>query len=185
MHESATAAIVSMLQLHAPDRAGLHVGDVGAYESGEGLSLRTTLEGLGFAGYHGIDIRPNRNVEYVVPEFGDWTSIVPPMDVIVSANCIEHTQQPWTWINQLKSIVKPGGLICVCAPSQWRIHRHPMDCWRVLPDGMRALFLWAGLKPLTIGIGVAGVPSASGEKSKADCYGAARRRKKKRKKKRP
>lgn len=182
MHESATNLIVNALLKHRPDRSQLHVGDVGAFESGEGLSLRTTIEGLGFAAYHGIDIRPNRNVEYVVPEVGDWSQIIPAMDVIVSANCIEHTRWPWVWMCQIRNIVKVGGLVVVVGPTAWRIHRHPVDCWRILPDGMTALFQWAGLKTLEVGLGTANVRLPSGEKTKADCWGVARRRKKRKKK---
>jgi len=32
-----------------------------------------------------------------------------------------------------------GGIVCIIAPWQWRYHRYPIDCWRILPDGMEFL----------------------------------------------
>ena len=44
------------------------------------------------------------------------------------------------WIVELKRIMKKGGLICIIGPSVFRMnHPHPVDCWRIYPDGMKFL----------------------------------------------
>jgi hypothetical protein len=82
-------------------------------------------------------------------------------DVVISGQCLEHVAMPWLWIKDLAAIAKPGALIWITAPNTWEYHAYPIDCWRVWPDGMRALFRYAGLECLdffttgndTVGIG--------------------------------
>ena len=35
-------------------------------------------------------------------------------------------------------------------PTSWVEHRHPVDCWRILPDGIKFLFDLAGIKPIEV-----------------------------------
>jgi hypothetical protein len=34
--------------------------------------------------------------------------------------------------------------VFITAPWSWEIHRYPVDCWRILPDGMRELIEQGG-----------------------------------------
>jgi len=34
---------------------------------------------------------------------------------------------------------KPGGVCCIITPWKQREHKYPIDCWRIMPDGMRFL----------------------------------------------
>lgn len=98
--------------------------------------------------YLGIDITGGKNVDLVVPEY-EWSSIPPnTFDVVVSGQCLEHVPMPWRWIRSVSRIVKPGGLIYVTAPNTWAFHEYPVDCWRVWPDGLRALFDEASIATL-------------------------------------
>jgi hypothetical protein len=81
-----------------------------------------TLKPLVRNGYVGVDIRPGPNVDVVVSEDGEWNLKVG--DAAISANTVEHV----------------------------RNHRHPVDCWRILPDGMEELFQWARLEVREVGI---------------------------------
>jgi SAM-dependent methyltransferase len=67
-------------------------------------------------------------------------------DVIVSANVLEHVKKFWRWFEELKRIVKPGGYIISIAPISWPYHEAPVDCWRIYPDGIRALYEDIGLR---------------------------------------
>jgi SAM-dependent methyltransferase len=66
-------------------------------------------------------------------------------DIIVSANVMEHVKKFWLWFEELKRIVKPGGFIITMAPISWPYHEAPVDCWRIYPDGIRALYEDIGL----------------------------------------
>ena len=52
----------------------------------------------------------------------------------------------WLTMKEMVRVLKPEGLICIIAPRGFKEHRHPVDCWRFLPDGMRALARINGLK---------------------------------------
>jgi SAM-dependent methyltransferase len=60
-------------------------------------------------------------------------------DVVVSGQVMEHVKDIWKWVDELKRLVKPNGLVIVIVPVSWTYHEYPVDCWRVYPDGMRAL----------------------------------------------
>lgn len=71
-----------------------------------------------------------------------------PFDVIISGQCLEHVRKPWLWIKQISQLAKFNGLIWITAPNTWCFHEYPIDCWRVWPDGLRALFDEAGFETL-------------------------------------
>jgi len=66
-------------------------------------------------------------------------------DVILSGQVIEHVAAPWTWLTELKRIVKPGGHIVIISPTSWPYHEAPIDCWRIYPEGMKELARLVGL----------------------------------------
>ncbi len=67
-------------------------------------------------------------------------------DIVLSGQVIEHVKMIWKWMKELKRITKPGGLIITISPVSWTYHEAPIDCWRIYPEGMRALLEEAGLK---------------------------------------
>jgi ubiquinone/menaquinone biosynthesis C-methylase UbiE len=69
-------------------------------------------------------------------------------DVVMSAQVIEHVRKPWIWMTELGRVVKPGGLVITINPVSWIFHEAPIDCWRIYPDGMKALYEEASLNVL-------------------------------------
>lgn len=67
-------------------------------------------------------------------------------DIVISANVIEHVKKIWKWIPELARITKTGGLVITVNPVSWNYHEDPVDCWRIYPEGMKALYEDAGLK---------------------------------------
>ena len=67
-------------------------------------------------------------------------------DVVVSGQVLEHVPKVWTWFAELARVCKPGGRVITVNPVSWPYHEAPVDCWRVFPDGMRALCDEAGLE---------------------------------------
>lgn len=70
-------------------------------------------------------------------------------DAVVAANVIEHTTRPFEWVAEAGRVVRPGGHLVIVCPISWPEHRAPYDCWRIYPDGMRALFEAAELATIT------------------------------------
>jgi SAM-dependent methyltransferase len=66
-------------------------------------------------------------------------------DIVVSGQVIEHVRKPWIWLRELARVCKPGGLVLTVNPVSWPYHEAPIDCWRIYPEGMRALCEDAGL----------------------------------------
>lgn len=60
-------------------------------------------------------------------------------DVVVAAQVIEHVRKIWVWIRELERVCRGGGHVVIVNPVSWPYHPAPVDCWRIYPDGMRAL----------------------------------------------
>lgn len=62
-------------------------------------------------------------------------------DIVFSGQVMEHVKNIWKWMDEIKRITKKGGLIIVILPISWPYHVAPMvvDCWRIYPEGMKAL----------------------------------------------
>ncbi len=66
-------------------------------------------------------------------------------EIVVSGQVIEHVRKPWIWMRELARVCAPGGAVVTVNPVSWPYHEAPIDCWRIYPDGMRALCEEAGL----------------------------------------
>jgi SAM-dependent methyltransferase len=69
-------------------------------------------------------------------------------DVVVSGQVIEHVRKTWVWIKEVARVCKPGGTVITINPVSWPYHEAPIDCWRVFPEGMKALYDEASLDVL-------------------------------------
>jgi SAM-dependent methyltransferase len=61
-------------------------------------------------------------------------------DAVVALNVAEHVFRLWDWVAELRRVTRPDGLLIFANPVSWPYHESPMDCWRIYPDGWRALF---------------------------------------------
>jgi SAM-dependent methyltransferase len=99
--------------------------------------------------YVGVDLAPGANVDVVLSDPYDWREISPAsVDVIVAGQTFEHTEFFWETMRQVARTLKPNGLCCIIVPSSGPEHRFPVDCWRMYPDGLRAVAGYAGLEVL-------------------------------------
>jgi SAM-dependent methyltransferase len=89
--------------------------------------------------YIGIDIRAGTNVDLIVTDRTWPDHLTACADVVISANCLEHVTNLRRIAINIKKAMKPGSLACMIAPCVGRRHCE-IDCWRILPDGMRWMF---------------------------------------------
>ena len=160
MHDNSRVLMRRLLEGHVTDAPGKSVVDVGSRDTNG--SYRDLIVRASFARYTGIDICDGKNVDIVVPERGLWDT-VQPADVVISGQCVEHVRRPWRWIKQVESITTAGGVVIIVGPWIWHIHRHPIDCWRILPDGMTALLEEGQFEVIDVGT------------YENDCYGVGRK----------
>jgi SAM-dependent methyltransferase len=69
-------------------------------------------------------------------------------DIVLSGNVIEHVKNIWKWSQELNRIVKKQGFLITINPVSWPFHEAPVDCWRIYPEGAKALFEDAGFSIL-------------------------------------
>lgn len=115
--------------------------DVGAYDVNGNYRQLVTQNGWR---YEGLDVVPGPNVDIVTDDPYDFPLVDNGYDVVISCSTMEHVQAIWLWIPELVRVLKPGGLLAILTHWQFPVHRYPVDCWRILPDGMEHLFDMTG-----------------------------------------
>lgn len=138
--------------------AGQNVVEIGSYnENGTYKDL------LQHCTYLGVDVRPGPNVDIVSADHYRYPFPDDHFDVVISGQAMEHSKHPWKMVLDMARILKPGGSICLIAPWSWEIHKYPIDCFRILPDGMESMMIDAGLTVLECDV------------SDRDCYGIGKK----------
>ena len=89
-----------------------------------------------------LDINPNSGADYIVDLCNTNTSIISSntFDIIICTEVLEHTNNPFNVVNELERILKPGGLVCISTPFNFRIHGPLPDNWRFTIHGLKTLF---------------------------------------------
>jgi SAM-dependent methyltransferase len=105
--------------------------DVGSYD------VNGCYKSIFSCPYTGLDMAQGPNVDYVATESYKWDLPDNNFDLVISGQCFEHVQAPWLLIKEMERVCSKWMIIV--APWKWRIHRYPVDCWRILPDGMEFL----------------------------------------------
>jgi len=100
------------------------------------------------AEWHTLDIFEDARLTYVAESEYRFPIADDSYDVVVSGQVIEHVRKTWVWIKEVARVCKPGGIVITINPVSWPYHEAPIDCWRVFPEGMKALYDEASLEVL-------------------------------------
>lgn len=114
----------------------LTILDVGSFDVNG--TYKTLVEGMGYE-YVGCDIAEGDNVDIVLDKPYEWSIEDESYEVVISGQTIEHTEAPWLWVKECERVCKRGGYFLLIGPHTAEEHRFPVDCWRILPDGMEYL----------------------------------------------
>lgn len=99
--------------------------------------------------YVGVDMEPGPGVDLVLQKPYKWESVKSSsVDVLISGQAFEHIEYIWITMVEISRVLKPDGICCLIAPSSGVEHKHPVDCWRIYPDGFSALAAFAQLEVL-------------------------------------
>jgi SAM-dependent methyltransferase len=116
--------------------------DVGSYNVNG--SYRPIVNGHGW-NYTGVDIVPGKNVDIVSDSPYRFPFDDGAFDIVISGSVMEHVEAVWEWVPELARLIRPGGMLAIITHTHWIYHPHPVDCWRIMPDGMRFLFDLTGV----------------------------------------
>ena len=137
MHTTAYNNAKKFFDNYIKDAKGKRILDVGSYD------VNGSLKPIFKEGeYIGLDQAPGPNVDVVSSshkiEMEDNS-----FDIIVTSSCFEHDPMFWLTFLEMVRLVKPGGYIYNCVPSQGHYHGFPGDCWRFYKDSAKGLTEWA------------------------------------------
>lgn len=95
-----------------------------------------------------LDINPAVNPTFFARSEYSFDLPSDTYDIVLSGQVIEHVRKVWVWIKEVSRVCKPGGVVITVNPVSWPYHEAPIDCWRIYPEGMKALYEEAGLRVL-------------------------------------
>jgi SAM-dependent methyltransferase len=126
-------------QMFAPGMKVLEIGPDGV------PSTYQRIVGDSSIVWHTLDIREDCALTYRAQSEYEFPVESNNYDVVLSGQVLEHVRQVWTWMRELARVCKVGGLVITINPVSWPYHEAPIDCWRVFPEGMKALYDYASL----------------------------------------
>ena len=128
---------------YLPKEKHLDVLDVGSYDV-NGTHKGNFADNPNWK-YTGIDVEAGPNVDIVA--INEYNLGLPDesYDVVISGSTAEHVKNIFDWVKEIARVTKKGGLVCIITPSRIDEHRFPVDCWRIMPDGMIYMFEVANL----------------------------------------
>ena len=60
-------------------------------------------------------------------------------DYVIADQVLEHVKKPWIAVEEVRRILKPGGLTILTSALMFYVHGVPYDYWRFTPDGLKVL----------------------------------------------
>jgi SAM-dependent methyltransferase len=89
-----------------------------------------------------LDIDPESGADYIMDLCVNNSDIVgnEKFDLIICTEVLEHVNNPFSVVNELRRILKPGGIIAISTPFNFRIHGPLPDNWRFTIHGLKVLF---------------------------------------------
>jgi len=143
MHKSSFEQMRRFVLGYLDPELSLKILDVGSLTKGKQITYRRLFKKPGWR-YAGVDLKAGPNVDVVLKSLYDWPIPDGDFDVVISGQVAEHVLDLHAWIREIYRVATPGAWVCIIAPWTWQEHRHPVDCWRILPDGMRFLLKTVG-----------------------------------------
>lgn len=123
--------INSIKKYNSSDKTILNIGAGGKIDS---ILRKNTVK------FQSIDIDPKRKPDYVL-SIEDLNTIKEnSIDIIFCIEVLEHVQNPFKAIEEIKRVLKKGGVIIASTPFLHPIHDEPYDFYRYTKYGIEHMF---------------------------------------------
>jgi hypothetical protein len=126
-------------------RSGLQVLEIGP--DGSPSTYQSLVED-GSIDWDTLSVDERPELTYSATSEYDFPIVDDTYDIVLSGQVIEHVRRIWAWMPEVARVCKVGGLVITINPVSWPFHTAPFDCWRIYPEGMKALYEDAGLDVL-------------------------------------
>jgi SAM-dependent methyltransferase len=102
--------------------------------------------------YIAADVRltPGRVLDIVLEPDGRVPLADGALDTVLSSQTLEHVPDPSFYLRECHRLLRPGGVLILTAPMQWRHHEAPQDYYRFTKYGLQRLLAGAGLTVETV-----------------------------------
>lgn len=99
-------------------------------------------EDLNTREYIGIDIQYGPNVNKVMRSYEIPDEFAKhEFDCVICLEMLEHDPFFWLSIENMRHVLRPDGYLVISTPANgFPEHRHPVDCYRFMPDTYRFIF---------------------------------------------
>ena len=142
MHPSSEVQMRKFRDKYLDKTKQLKIIEIGCRDPDNGKSGCATYRQI-FANdgwiFHGLDLLPGHGVDIISKDEYSYPVNDTEYDVVISGQVLEHVKDMFAWVKELSRILRPGGYMCLIAPWSFGYHPHPVDCWRIMRDGMRFL----------------------------------------------
>lgn len=144
MHPSAHAQMGLSIQRYMEKGQRYRVLDFGS-----GTSPRQTLTHRNLLSeydcdYTGVDVREGNNIDIVMKKPYRIPLKSKSVDIVLSGQVFEHVPFFWASLLEIARVMKPRAYFFMTVPSRGHVHT-AYDCWRIYPDGLRAMAAWSRL----------------------------------------
>lgn len=140
MHRSSYLKMQYFKETYLNPNDELKILDIGSFDKGGDYNYGLILNEDKWT-YHGLDLQPGNNIDIVVENPYDWNNEIADetYDLVVSGQAFEHIEFFWLTLEQVKRVLKPGGLFFLIVPSTGPVHKNPYDCYRFNDNAMKAM----------------------------------------------
>lgn len=151
MHKSSYLKMQYFKNTYLNPNDELKILDIGSFDKDGNYNYGIILNEKKWT-YHGLDMKPGNNINIVVENPYEWQEIEnESYDLVVSGQAFEHIEYFWLTLEEVKRVMKPGGLFFLIVPSTGPVHKNPYDCYRFNENGMKAMAKYINLKVIEYG----------------------------------
>ena len=149
MHKNSHSKMEWFKKTYLSTSSKLDVLDVGSLDVNGTYNYSDIFDEENWS-YTGLDYEGGNNVDIVVTDIYNWFEIEDKTyDVIISGQFFEHLEYFWLTMAEIERVLKPGGYVCIIAPSAGPKHGgNNLNCYRFKKDGLKAMAKYVDLEVL-------------------------------------